>query len=206
MNSVEFLDAVRVKLGLDSDNKLARELGIERARVSAYRCGRRKLDPDAAMAVAKALELPPEHVFAAVAAERAKRTEHRAIWERLASIARNAHVLAFVGFAALSSTPAPSPAAEVAAQECIFCQIGRRERRRRRRARRITRTAATAAAALILSACANLRPWVGEHPALSTLAVVGTALVAGKAGIQHDGPTRTGLQPRVCQRDANACM
>src|SRR5262245_59542613 len=97
MDSVQFLDAVRERHGLPSDRKLAEFLGVDQPRVVAYRKGRRKLDPDACLAVAKALELPAEHVFAAIQAERAKRTEHRRVWERLAKLAKNAHVLAVVG-------------------------------------------------------------------------------------------------------------
>ncbi|HZF30018.1 MAG TPA: helix-turn-helix transcriptional regulator, partial [Gammaproteobacteria bacterium] len=110
MNSVDFLDAVRAKHGLESDRKLARFLGIDRSRMPNYRAGRRKLDPDACVAVAKALELPPEHVFAAVAAERAKRTEHRRIWERLAKLAKTAHVLVVVGVVAVGALGRPSSA------------------------------------------------------------------------------------------------
>jgi transcriptional regulator with XRE-family HTH domain len=132
VNSVQFLDEVRTKLGLDSDNKLARELGIERARISAYRTGRRKLDPDAAVAVAKALGLPPEHVFAAVAAERAKRTEHRKIWERLAKYAKNLHVLAVVGvIGAGAITPRPAGGTSLNAGNIHYAPFGDRRRRRR---------------------------------------------------------------------------
>jgi transcriptional regulator with XRE-family HTH domain len=97
MDSVQFLDAVRARHGIPSDNKLAQFLGMTQGRVATYRTGRRKLDQDACVKIAKALELPPEHVFAAVQAERAKRTEHRRIWERLAKLAKTAHVLAVVG-------------------------------------------------------------------------------------------------------------
>lgn len=132
MNSVQFLDAVRTKHGLDSDRKLAKFLGIDRSRMPNYRAGRRKLDPDAALAVAKALELPPEHVFAAVAAERAKRTEHRRIWERLAKLAKTAHVLAIVGALGVSVVqPRPAAAVSLNAQDIHYASDRRRRRRRR---------------------------------------------------------------------------
>jgi transcriptional regulator with XRE-family HTH domain len=151
MTTVAFLDAVRVKHGLDSDNKLARLLRVDRTRISAYRNGRRTLDPEACVAVAAALELPPEHVFAAVQAERAKRTDHRKIWERLARLAKHAGAAAVVGLIVSTSAPTSSRATEAAARECIFCQIrrggrGRPERRSswRPRRRRTPRTAAVA--------------------------------------------------------------
>lgn len=96
MDSVDFLDAVRARHNIPSDNKLAQFLGMTQGRVATYRTGRRKLDQDACVRIAKALELPPEHVFASIQAERAKRSEHRRIWERLARIAKNAHVLALL--------------------------------------------------------------------------------------------------------------
>lgn len=121
MDSVEFLDAVRARHKLTSDNKLAAFLQIPQGRVSLYRTGARKLDPDACLKVAKALDLPPEHVFAAVQAERAKRTEHRRVWERLAKLAKHAGAAAVVGFIASTSTPTSSHATELNAQQCILC-------------------------------------------------------------------------------------
>lgn len=142
MNSVQFLDAVRAKHGLDSDNKLARALQIDRARISAYRNGRRKLDPDACVAVAKALGLPPEHVFATVAAERAKRSEHRRIWESLAKYAKNMHVLCAVGLVAVASTPTSSRATDASATSVYYGKSGRGYDRRRRQRRLDERRAA----------------------------------------------------------------
>jgi transcriptional regulator with XRE-family HTH domain len=125
MDSVQFLDAVRAKHGIPSDRKLARFLGVAQGRMSLYRTGTRKLDPDACLKVAKALELPPEHVFASVQAERAKRTEHRRVWERLAKIAKNAGAAAVVGFIASTSTPTTSNAAGADA-ESLYILLNRR--------------------------------------------------------------------------------
>jgi len=122
MDSVQFLDAVRARHRLPSDRKLAAFLGIDQPRVVAYRKGRRKLDPDACLAIARALELPAEHVFASIAAERAKRSEHRRVWERLAKLAKNAHVVAAVGLLSSTSIAPPYHAAEAAAEQCILCK------------------------------------------------------------------------------------
>jgi len=147
MHTVAFLDAVRAKHGLDSDNKLARLLHVDRTRISAYRNGRRTLDPEACVAVAAALELPPEHVFAAVQAERAKRSDHRRIWERLARLAKQAHVLAVVGFVGAGAT-APAPAHAGDGAHSLYILLNRRRRsipvtvdRRRRRRRRLAAAA-----------------------------------------------------------------
>jgi hypothetical protein len=58
MDSVQFLDAVRAKHDLPSDRKLAAFLNIPGGRVSLYRTGTRKLDPDACLKVAKAWGAP----------------------------------------------------------------------------------------------------------------------------------------------------
>jgi DNA-binding transcriptional regulator YdaS (Cro superfamily) len=125
MDSVQFLDAVRARHRIPSDNKLAQFLGLPQPRVTSYRTGRRKLDPDACLAVAKALELPPEHVFASVAAERAKRTEHRRVWERLAKIAKNAGAAVVVGFVATTATP-PSARAQSNGADSVYSVKWRR--------------------------------------------------------------------------------
>lgn len=121
MNSVEFLDAVRTRHGLTSDRQLAKHLKINQGRISLYRTGARKLDPEACIKVAKELGLPAEYVLASIQAERAKRTEHRRLWERLAKAARNLHVLAVVGFVGAGAV-APSPSSAIGnAEQCIFC-------------------------------------------------------------------------------------
>jgi plasmid maintenance system antidote protein VapI len=127
MDSIAFLDAVRQRHQLPSDNKLAQFLHIPQGRITSYRTGRRKLDPDACIKVAKALELPPEHVLASIAAERAKRTEHRRIWERLAKIAKQAHVLAVVGFVGAGAV-APSPAHAGDGAQSLYILSNRRRR------------------------------------------------------------------------------
>jgi len=78
--TIEFLDAVKEKLGVTSDYALAKRLGFSLSAVSSYRTGRRALDDDAALTVAIALEIHPFNVIAAVNAERAKTPEQRARW------------------------------------------------------------------------------------------------------------------------------
>jgi transcriptional regulator with XRE-family HTH domain len=78
--TIEFLDAVKEKLGIESDYGLAKRLGFSLSTVSNYRTGRRILDDDAALIVAQALDVHPFNVIAAVNAERAKTPEMRARW------------------------------------------------------------------------------------------------------------------------------
>lgn len=78
--TIEFLDAVKEKFGIESDYALAKRLGFPLSTVSNYRTGRRVLDDDAALAVALALGLHPFTVIASANAERAKTPEQRARW------------------------------------------------------------------------------------------------------------------------------
>ena len=78
--TIEFLDAVKEKLGITSDYALAKRLGFSLSTVSNYRTGRRILDDDAALDIAMALEVHPFEVIASVNAERAKTPEQRERW------------------------------------------------------------------------------------------------------------------------------
>lgn len=78
--TIEFLDAVKEKLGIESDYALAKRLGFSLSAVSNYRTGRRYLDDDSALAIASALEVHPFVVIANANAERAKTPEQRERW------------------------------------------------------------------------------------------------------------------------------
>lgn len=84
--TVEFLDAVRVKRGLTSDNQLAIFLGCTRQAISGYRYKRTFLDDEIAMRVADTLDIDPAFVLACVHAERERNLEVRAVWERIANL------------------------------------------------------------------------------------------------------------------------
>lgn len=150
--TIEFLDAVRAKLGNVSDYKAAAALGVTRATVSSWRKGKTKIGDDQAPKFAEMLELPPEYVFATIAAERAKRTEHRRIWERLAKLAKSAHVLVALGLVSAGGmAPAPSHGS-VSANDQYYDKRRRRyarvdvERRWRPERRRTIRQTVTAVA------------------------------------------------------------
>jgi|SRR6476469_1000380 len=78
--TIEFLDSVKEKLGIDSDYALAKRLGFSLSTVSNYRTGRRVLDDDAALVIAGALDIHPFVVIANANAERAKTPEQRERW------------------------------------------------------------------------------------------------------------------------------
>lgn len=80
MNTIGYLDAVKKRLGIESDYALAKSLGFSLSSVSGYRTGRRFLDDDAALTVAQALNINPLIVIASANAERAKTPEQRERW------------------------------------------------------------------------------------------------------------------------------
>jgi transcriptional regulator with XRE-family HTH domain len=78
--TIEYLDAVKDKIGISSDYALAKKLGFSLSAVSSYRCGRRVFDDDAALTVAQFLGINPLIVIAESNAERAKTPEMRDRW------------------------------------------------------------------------------------------------------------------------------
>ena len=125
MDSNKLLDAVCKKHHIDSNRALARFLEIDRTRVTAYRAGRRKLDTDACIAVAKALDMPVGYVLAVVQAERAKRTAHRREWQKVARTMRVAAGALVLGCGFLGSLPAPANDQSYVT-DCILCKRKRR--------------------------------------------------------------------------------
>lgn len=85
-STVDFLDAVKARHGLASDYQLSKFFGCTRGAISNYRMGKSHLDEAAAMKVARALDLAPGYVLAAVAAERTKSEEVKRAWLKAARI------------------------------------------------------------------------------------------------------------------------
>ncbi|WP_284454387.1 DUF3693 domain-containing protein [Cupriavidus campinensis] len=82
--TLEFLEAVRAKLGGASDYAIAKELDISRSAVSKYRNGLGGFDDETAVKVARVLDIDPSAVLTAAHAERTKNPELRRIWASLA--------------------------------------------------------------------------------------------------------------------------
>lgn len=80
MNTIEYLDAVKVKRGITSDYALAKALGVAQPTVIGYRSGRTTINDDTALAIAEILQIHPLQVIACANAERAKTPEQRARW------------------------------------------------------------------------------------------------------------------------------
>lgn len=89
-NTIDFLDAVRHKHNIHSDNQLALFLGCTRGAISGYRNKRSAMDDEIALRVSDALEIDPAYVIACIHAEREKNAALRSIWERVATLTMGA--------------------------------------------------------------------------------------------------------------------
>lgn len=80
MNTLEYMQACKERLGITSDYALAKALGLSQTGLSNYRTGRSRMDDDVALKVAEILGLHPLQVIASANAERAKTEEQKARW------------------------------------------------------------------------------------------------------------------------------
>ncbi len=80
MNTLEYLDACKERLGITSDYALAKALRVGQPTVIGYRSGRSTFNDDTALSVAEILGVHPLQVIATANAERAKTPEQRARW------------------------------------------------------------------------------------------------------------------------------
>lgn len=80
MKTIELLEAVKVRRGIQSDYALAKALGVTQQAVSSYRSGNSIINDDVCLSVADILGLPPIGVIAQANAERAKTPELRQRW------------------------------------------------------------------------------------------------------------------------------
>ena len=99
--------------GIESDYGIAKHLGITKQTLSNYRAGTTAMSPEIALRVAAELRLDPGYVLACLSAERAKRTDEKRVWERVARrMAQAACLCLAVGIVALAGTmPGPAVAA-----------------------------------------------------------------------------------------------
>lgn len=93
-NTAYFLDALRAKLNLPSDGRVADYLGMHRQHVSHYRTLNGTFSDDMSIKVAQILEIEPAFVIACMHHQRAKTTAERNVWERLASLATEHRAIA----------------------------------------------------------------------------------------------------------------
>jgi transcriptional regulator with XRE-family HTH domain len=79
--TVDYLDAVKAKLGLPSDYAAAKALRIAHSAISRYRNGKGSFDDEVAFRVAEILDINPLEVIVSARAERALNDDARSRWE-----------------------------------------------------------------------------------------------------------------------------
>lgn len=87
----EYLDDAKRKLGIESDNQLAKILKINRSRVSLYRSGSRKdMELQTRCQLAEILGLDPMAVAARIEEQNARTAEKKAWWKNFSQRHRSA--------------------------------------------------------------------------------------------------------------------
>lgn len=80
MKTIEYLNATKAQLGIQSDYALAAELGVTRSAISKLQQGGVSFGDDVALKIADILGRNPLEVIAAANSERAKDPEMRKRW------------------------------------------------------------------------------------------------------------------------------
>ncbi|MBD2941312.1 DUF3693 domain-containing protein [Burkholderia pseudomallei] len=122
--TVEYLDAIKVRLDLPSDYAVAKALGLTRAAVSKQRLGHSVFDDTTALRVAEILGVDPMEVISAANAERARDEETRRLWERAwGKVTGATAAVAIAAGIGLSAAPFTAKASPVRNDGLILCQI-----------------------------------------------------------------------------------
>ncbi len=100
--TADFLDELRVKLEVNSDNALGLKLNIRRQTMSEYRTLKTTFNDETCLRFAEILETDPENLIAAMHHQREKNEELRKMWERIAK--RLAHPAALASYAVMALT------------------------------------------------------------------------------------------------------
>lgn len=83
MNTLEYLDAIKRHLGVDSDYAVAKALNIRTSTISGYRARGGQMDDEVAVKVAAILGIHPGLVMLDMHRERAKTPEERSLWKEI---------------------------------------------------------------------------------------------------------------------------
>lgn len=86
MGTIDYLDALRVRLGLPSDYALAKRLGVRPSCISNYRTKTSVFDSAIALKVADLLGRDRAEVYLDIEAERAERTHNSAVLSVIAEL------------------------------------------------------------------------------------------------------------------------
>lgn len=109
MKTNEYLDAAKVRLGIESDYALAKHLEIQRQSMTGLRDGSRHMPLDVAFRLAIILEIDPAHLLAEIEAEREKKPKKAAFWR---SFLQRAAMLAVLVCTLAASSIATSTSAQ----------------------------------------------------------------------------------------------
>ncbi len=83
MNTKQYLQAAKARLGITSDYALAARLGITRSGISQYQSGKNTMGDETALKIAEILGIDPGKVLLDMAVERSKSSEIQAVWAGL---------------------------------------------------------------------------------------------------------------------------
>lgn len=81
--TVQYLNEAKERLGITSDNALAKHLKIARSAISQYQHGHRIIDDYAAVRIAEILGINPMDVIATANYEREKAPERKDFWRKM---------------------------------------------------------------------------------------------------------------------------
>lgn len=104
MQTLDYLQAAKRKIGAEKHAEVARTLGLSRAAMTKYYNGERIIDDYTAARVADILGLDPLTVIAQANAEREKDTARAAYWARIANKAAMTMGFALIPFFVLYLT------------------------------------------------------------------------------------------------------
>jgi hypothetical protein len=85
MNTLEYLDAVKARLGVESDYAVAKALKMRPSTISGYRARGGQMDDEICMKVAEILGMHPGLVMLDMHRERAKTPQERSAWQEIFS-------------------------------------------------------------------------------------------------------------------------
>lgn len=113
--TTQWLDEAKRVNGWESDYRLAKELGVSVSRLSNWRRNRKTFNDEVAINLAKMVNRDPAELIASAHAERTTEPAVKAVYQRIAELARVAATVCIVGSFTLS------PALPELFKGCILC-------------------------------------------------------------------------------------